>query len=107
MVLARGPDGAIWFSRGDGRIGRIDPAGAVSSVPVLTPDGSPYGLCAGPDRTLWYTLLAADRVGRISLDGGIEAGAEGSVWVALEAGSLAHLTPCPAASDPHRVSGRS
>ena len=28
MVLARGPDGAIWFSRGDGRIGRIDPAGS-------------------------------------------------------------------------------
>src|SRR5262249_43096353 len=72
MVLAGGPDGAIWFSRGDGRSGRIDPAGVVSSVPVLTPAGSPYGLCAGPDRTLWYTLLAADRVGRISLDGGIE-----------------------------------
>ena len=26
----------------------------------------------GPDRTLWYTLLAADRVGRITLDGGAE-----------------------------------
>ena len=28
MVLARGPDDAIWFSRGDGRIGRTDPAGS-------------------------------------------------------------------------------
>ena len=37
MVLARGPDDAIWFSRGDGRIGRTDPAGTASSVPVLTP----------------------------------------------------------------------
>jgi len=69
MVLTLGPDGAIWFSRGDGRIGRVTPAGDVSSVPVVTAAGSPYGLCAGPDGALWYTLLAADRVGRISLDG--------------------------------------
>ena len=130
MVLARGPDDAIWFSLGDGRIGRTDPDGTVSSVPVLTPAGSPYGLCAGPDRTLWYTLMTADRIGRISLDGGSEEfplpacsmpalitagpdgglaeeisfppgsephgialGPGGSVWVALETGSLAHLTP--------------
>lgn len=84
MVLTCGPDGAIWFSRGDGRIGRIDPAGTVSSVPVATPAGSPYGLCAGPDRTLWYTLLAADRVGRISLDGGTEE-------FSLAAGSMPSL----------------
>jgi virginiamycin B lyase len=97
MVLARGPDDAIWFSRGDGRIGRTDPAGAVSSVPVLTSAGSPYGLCAGPGRTLWYTLVAADRIGRISPDGGIEefplpagsmpslitAGPDGALWCTL------------------------
>jgi virginiamycin B lyase len=41
MVLARGPDDAIWFSRGDGQIGRADPTGTVSSMPVLTPEGSP------------------------------------------------------------------
>jgi len=34
MVLARGPDDAIWFSRGDGQIGRADPAGTVSAMPV-------------------------------------------------------------------------
>ena len=66
MVLALGPDAAVWLSRGDGRIGRVAPDGAVSSVPVLTPAGSPYGLCAGPDQTLWYTLLTADRIGRIT-----------------------------------------
>jgi len=49
----------------DGQIGRVDPAGTVSSMPALTPDGSPYGLCAGPDR---------------------------SVWIALETGTLIHLT---------------
>ena len=66
MVLALGPDAAVWFSRGDGRIGRVEPGGTVSSVPVLTPEGSPYGLCAGPGQALWYTLLAADRIGRIT-----------------------------------------
>jgi len=29
MVLAPGPDGAVWFSRGDGQLGRVDSAGAV------------------------------------------------------------------------------
>jgi len=38
MVLAPGPDGAIWFSRGDGQLGRADAVGAVSSVPVSKPD---------------------------------------------------------------------
>jgi len=44
MVLARGPDDAIWFSRGDGQIGRADPAGTVTrrsaSSPGLNPTGS-------------------------------------------------------------------
>jgi virginiamycin B lyase len=52
MVPVIGPDRAVWFSRGDGSIGRVDPSGSVSSVPVLTPEGSPYGLCAGPDGAL-------------------------------------------------------
>ena len=108
MVLALGSDGAIWFSRGDGRIGRVDPAGTVSSVPVATPADSLYGLCAGPDQTLWYTLLAADRIGRISPGGGIEefplaagsmpslitAGPDGALWCTLnQAGAIARITP--------------
>jgi virginiamycin B lyase len=54
-------------------------------------------LCAGPDRTLWYTLVAADRIGRISPDGRIEefplppgsmpslitAGPDGALWCTL------------------------
>jgi virginiamycin B lyase len=49
MVLALGPDAAVWFSRGDGRIGRVAPDGAVSSVPVLTRPARPTD-CA-PART--------------------------------------------------------
>jgi virginiamycin B lyase len=72
MILTVGPDAAIWFSRGDGHISRVDPAGTVSSMPVGTPTGSPYGLCTGADGALWYTLLQADRIGCITLDGGVE-----------------------------------
>lgn len=51
----------------------------------------------GPDRTLWYTLLAADRVDEISFQPGAEPhglaiASDDTLWVALEAGSLAHLT---------------
>jgi virginiamycin B lyase len=88
-------------------IGRADPAGTVSSMSALTPEGSPYGLCAGPDATLWYILLAADRVGRISRDGDTEefalpagsmpslitAGPDGALWCTLnQADAIARIT---------------
>src|SRR5690349_11837719 len=66
-------------------------------APVLTPAGSPHGLCAGAARPRWYTLVAADRIGWISLDGGSEefplsagsmpslitAGPDGALWCTL------------------------
>ena len=102
MVPALGPDGAVWFTRGDGRIGRVDPSGTASSVPVPTPTGWPYGLCAGPDSALWYTLLSADRIGRLTLDGTIDefpltgggmpsmitAGPDGALWFTLNRGGF-------------------
>ena len=65
-------------------------------------------LAATPDGGCWATLWAASSVVRLDRDGGlaeeisfqpgsephgIALGPDGSVWVALEAGSLAHLTP--------------
>jgi virginiamycin B lyase len=127
MVLSSGPDNAVWFSRADGALGRVDHAGHVSSWPVLTAGSQPYGVCTGSDDAVWYTLLDADRIGHIAADGRAEEfplppgsmpsmicpGPDGalwvtlnqanaicrcsvagdtSVWVALEAGALAHLT---------------
>ena len=46
MVLARGPDGAIWFSRGDGRIGRITPADDITAYPLPTAGAAPVGIHA-------------------------------------------------------------
>lgn len=108
MVLAHGPDAALWFSRGDGLLGRVAPDGDVSSRPTLTAEGAPYGLCAGPGRALWYTLLGgADRIGRIAEDGrhdefGVPPGSMPSIicpgpadtlWVTLnQANAIARVT---------------
>jgi virginiamycin B lyase len=53
MVLTNGTDGDLWFSRGDGFLGHIDRTGSMSSRPVLTTSATPYGVCAGPEQTLW------------------------------------------------------
>lgn len=77
-------------------------------MPVLTPEGSPYGLCAGPDQTLWYTLLNADRIGCIAPGGQVEefslepgsmpslitASVDGTVWFTLnQAHAIGRITP--------------
>ncbi|WP_147916091.1 virginiamycin B lyase [Ruania zhangjianzhongii] len=96
MVLTSGTDGDLWFSRGDGFLGHIDHAGTISSHP-LTTSATPYGICAGPEQTLWYTLVDGDRVGRMTADGHAEefpvpagsmpsllsAGADGTLWLTL------------------------
>lgn len=97
MVLTNGTDGDLWFSRGDGFLGHVDRAGTISSRPVRTTSATPYGVCAGPGQTLWYTLVDGDRVGRMTLDGQTEefpvpagsmpsilsAGADGTLWLTL------------------------
>ncbi len=92
--IARGPDGALWFTeRGSDRIGRITTDGVVSEFAL--PDGSgPTSIAAGPDGAMWFTEQPADRIGRISMDGtvtehavtpgsgpfGIAAGPDGAMW---------------------------
>lgn len=109
MVLSNGPDGDLWFSRGDGYLGHIDRAGTITSHPVLSSDdATPYGLCAGPERTLWYTLVDRDRVGRIAADGKVEefpvpagsmpsivsAGVDGTLWLTLnQANAVCTVSP--------------
>jgi len=108
MVITCDPEGSLWFSRGDCAIGRIDASGGITSHSVLTADGSPYGLCLGPDRrSVWYTLIAADRIGRITADGRIDefpvpgggmpslitAGPDGALWFTLnQADAIGRIT---------------
>ena len=96
MVLTNGTGGDLWFSRGDGFLGHIDRTGTITTLPVTT-SATPYGICAGPEHTLWYTLVDGDRVGRMTADGQTEefsvpsgsmpsllsAGTDGTLWLTL------------------------
>jgi virginiamycin B lyase len=108
MVVTPGHDGAVWFSRADGHIGRVDADRSVTSKPVLTATGSPYGLCTGPDQALWYTLFMADRIGRIAASGEMEefplpahsmpshitSAPDEAMWFTLnQANSIGRITP--------------
>lgn len=107
MVLANGDNDDLWCSRGDGLLAHIDQAGTISSRPVLTTTATPYGVCAGPERTLWYTLVDHDRIGRVTPDGDTEefpvpegsmpsmlcAAGDNRVWVTLnQADALCAIT---------------
>jgi len=93
-LLALGPDGAVWVTRGgDDRIDRID--GTRRSFAV---GSGPYGIALGPDGGVWFTAIGADCVGRLSPDGEvaltpvpgdngmpamITAGPDGAMWFTL------------------------
>ena len=85
--LALGPDGAIWFTltrcdepqcvttvRHD-FIGRITADGQLTEFPLPfdpQPHGSgPFGIAAGSDGALWFTLIRGDAIGRITTSGAL------------------------------------
>ena len=101
MVLTPGPDGAIWFSRGDGLIGRVDPAGTlvvhaganagwvalradgrIEEFPLPDRSCRPHAIAATADGGCWATLWAAssvirlDRAGHLVEETRFQAGAE-------------------------------
>ena len=66
--IAAGPDGALWFTEGDGnKIGRITTSGGFTEYPVPTAGSAPYGIAAGRDGALWFTELGGNKIGRITL----------------------------------------
>ncbi len=93
--IARGPDGALWFTMGSGNIGRMTGAGVFAEYSVPTPNSAPEGITVGPDGALWFTESAANNIGRITTAGvttefpvitaksrpyGIAAGPDGALW---------------------------
>ena len=94
--IARGPDGALWFTEQSAdRIGRITMAGAITEYALPSPGGAPTGIAAGPDGALWFTERNGNRIGRITTSGtisefvlpaavsgphGITAGPDGALW---------------------------
>jgi len=63
--IARGPDGALWFTDGFERlIWRATTSGALTSYPTNL--GAPVKITSGPDGALWFT---AAQLGRITTAG--------------------------------------
>lgn len=72
-AIAKGPDGAMWFTEQNAdKIGRFDPSThQFTEYPVTTPNAGPYGITAGPDGALWFTEAAGNQIGRITTSGQI------------------------------------
>jgi virginiamycin B lyase len=67
--IARGPDGAMWFTELRDRIGRIAADGTITEFAVLPYRSSPGGIVTGPDGALWFTLWHGNVLGRMTADG--------------------------------------
>jgi streptogramin lyase len=103
--ITAGPDGNLWFTEstvegknvpGVSQVGMINPAThAISEFATPTANAGPYGITAGPDGNLWFTLFSAHMIGMINptthaitefrganLPDGICAGPDGNVWFA-------------------------
>ena len=109
-VIARGPDGAMWFTeRLAGKIGRIAPDGTISEIPITT-GALPAGIAAGPDGNVWFTEYGKDQIGDINPSTmhvigeypvgngvrpeGIAVGSDGNIWVTLnQARAVVQVVP--------------
>jgi virginiamycin B lyase len=115
--IALGPDGNLWFTGvrgfsygehhytpGFGYIGRITPAGEISTYPTPLPHSGPSGIAAGPEGSLWFegsgvtTIGVGGEFGRhfalrsAAVGSGIAFGPEGDAWLGTFRGVL-RLTP--------------
>jgi streptogramin lyase len=104
--VAVAPNGIVWFTEGDGRIGRLNPAtGVITEIDV---DGFPREINVASDGAVWFTeRFSPQAVGRINpatnavrlfpVDGGpedIAPAADGSMWFTRStAGNIARITP--------------
>src|SRR5436190_8168745 len=74
-----GPDGAVWFTELNsypfsgqvGRIGRLEPGGALTEYSLPGAGDEPTGITLGPDGNLWFTNFGTDTIGRITPAGAI------------------------------------
>ena len=89
------------------KIARVTPAGVITEFPVLTPDGRPEGITAGPDGNLWFCEARGAKIGRITPAGAITefatphpapahitVGPDGNLWFTMVDGnSIAYIIP--------------
>jgi len=122
--IAAGPDGHIWFtSREENAIRRISLTGtfngkfdipSVATEPTEGNKGSwPRTITVGPDGQMWFAEMAANKIGRVTLDGkfsefaiptpdakayGIVTGPDRKLWFTESgAGKIGRLDPATGA----------
>ena len=105
--IAVAADGGVWVAQilGDA-LARIH-RGTISEV-QLAPGAKPPAVAADGDGGVWATLWGANQLAHATADGdltmhdlptpesephGIAVAADGTVWVALESGAIAEVTP--------------
>ena len=108
--IAKGPDGALWFTETvAGKIGRITTSGVITEYAIPTANSYPYGITTGSDGALWFTEVSAQKIGRITTDGlvtefpvsgtptssflrDIATGADGALWFNKWCTGLSRIT---------------
>jgi streptogramin lyase len=115
--ITSGPDGNLWFSTEDGRIGRISVGGVVTQFKAPMP-GPIVGISAGPDGNVWFVEEANNKIGRIqpsgtitefliSSDGkqrfplDITSGPDGNLWFTESTGAIGRMTPSGSVTEYH------
>ena len=141
LGITAGPDGNLWFTEDFANaIGRITPDGVITefAIPAVGATGPAaiaavtvstdcivcgFYITAGPDGAMWFTMPAASRIGRISIDGAITsfpvptnppaptvsnpesvgditAGVDGNLWITEpDDNQIARMTPTGAVTE--------
>lgn len=112
--VTKGPDGNVWYTGyGSHKIGRVTPAGVVTEFALPAGVNWPFGIAAGSDGRIWFTLTpvsASARFARINVDGtgytefttptpgsgvrSITSGPDGNLWITEQiAGKILQVNP--------------
>lgn len=108
MLLAAAPDGAIWYTRADDKIGRRDADGTHTTIEVAA-GSSPYGIAVATSGDVWFTAAGTNQIVRVTTDHEIAAldlplpdsrpamlavDVDGTPWAALNgAAAIARVNP--------------
>jgi streptogramin lyase len=68
-----GPDGNLWFTEGEDRVGKVNPNLTTINefAAGISVGASPEDIVAGPDGALWFTEAGNDAIGRITTTGNV------------------------------------
>jgi uncharacterized protein (TIGR03437 family) len=117
-ALVTGSDGNVWFTYYQGnRVGKITPAGNVTTFAIPSGPAYPGPITLGPDGNLWFVESLGNKIGRVTVAGAITeyslptaggtpwsivAGPDGNLWFtehASFANRIGRITPAGAITE--------